>query len=30
MKEKMIEIGAAGQGNGDYDTVANADWNDNR
>jgi len=30
MKEKMIEIGAAGQGNGDYDTLSNTDWNDNR
>jgi hypothetical protein len=30
MKEKMIEIGAEGQGNGDYDTLSNTDWNDNR
>jgi len=32
MKEKMIEIGGrgVGQGNGDYDTLSNTDWNDNR
>ena len=30
MKEKMIEIGGTGQGNGDYDTLSNTDWNDNR
>jgi len=32
MKEKMIEIGGRdnGQGNGDYDTLSNTDWNDNR
>jgi len=30
MKEKMIEIGGGEQGNGDYDTLSNTDWNDNR